>query len=92
MTRIILNLDDSRQLGAASRPYASTRQGDLGMPMIDVYAAPGTFADKHALAQELACAVMRWEQVPDLAPKATRSPPAPTSRSLRDSTRTKPRR
>jgi phenylpyruvate tautomerase PptA (4-oxalocrotonate tautomerase family) len=42
-------------------------QGDLGMPMIDVYATPGTFADKHALAQELASAVMRWEQVPDLA-------------------------
>ena len=37
------------------------------MPMIDVYAAEGTFADKHTLAQELASAVMRWEQVPDLA-------------------------
>lgn len=36
------------------------------MPMIDVYATPGTFSDKHALAQELAAAVMRWEQVPDL--------------------------
>lgn len=37
------------------------------MPMIDVYAAEGTFADKHTLAQDLAAAVMRWEQVPDLA-------------------------
>jgi phenylpyruvate tautomerase PptA (4-oxalocrotonate tautomerase family) len=37
------------------------------MPMIDVYAAEGTFADKHALAENLAAAVMRWEQVPDLA-------------------------
>jgi phenylpyruvate tautomerase PptA (4-oxalocrotonate tautomerase family) len=37
------------------------------MPMIDVYAAEGTFAEKHALAQNLAAAVMRWEQVPDLA-------------------------
>ena len=37
------------------------------MPMIDVYAVPGTFADKHALAQNIAAAVMRWEQVPDLA-------------------------
>jgi phenylpyruvate tautomerase PptA (4-oxalocrotonate tautomerase family) len=37
------------------------------MPMIDVYATQGTFADKHALAQSLAAAVMRWEQVPDLA-------------------------
>ena len=36
------------------------------MPMIDVYAAAGTFADKHALAQNLAAAVMRWEQVPEL--------------------------
>ncbi|HXY71409.1 MAG TPA: 4-oxalocrotonate tautomerase [Actinomycetota bacterium] len=37
------------------------------MPMIDVYAAEGTFEDKHALAQSCAAAVMRWEQVPDLA-------------------------
>jgi phenylpyruvate tautomerase PptA (4-oxalocrotonate tautomerase family) len=37
------------------------------MPMIDVYATEGSFADKHALAQDLANAVMRWEQVPDLA-------------------------
>ena len=37
------------------------------MPMIDVYAADGTFGDKHTLAQDLAGAVMRWEQVPDLA-------------------------
>lgn len=36
------------------------------MPMIDVYAAEGTFADKHTLATNLAGAVMRWEQVPDL--------------------------
>jgi phenylpyruvate tautomerase PptA (4-oxalocrotonate tautomerase family) len=36
------------------------------MPMIDVYAAAGTFPEPHALAQELAAAVMRWEQVPDL--------------------------
>src|ERR1700739_1107581 len=37
------------------------------MPMIDVYATTGTFADKHALAKNLAAAVMRWERVPDLA-------------------------
>jgi len=36
------------------------------MPMIDVYSAQGTFADKHALARDLAAAVMRWEKVPDL--------------------------
>jgi phenylpyruvate tautomerase PptA (4-oxalocrotonate tautomerase family) len=36
------------------------------MPMIDVYAAAGTFADTRTLARDLAAAVMRWEQVPDL--------------------------
>jgi phenylpyruvate tautomerase PptA (4-oxalocrotonate tautomerase family) len=36
------------------------------MPMIDVYAVAGTFSDRHALARDLAAAVMRWEQVPDL--------------------------
>jgi phenylpyruvate tautomerase PptA (4-oxalocrotonate tautomerase family) len=36
------------------------------MPMIDVYATGGTFTDKHQLAQDLALAVMRWEQVPDI--------------------------
>src|SRR3954468_867095 len=37
------------------------------MPMIDVQAAEGTFTDKHTLAQNLAQAVMRWEQVPEIA-------------------------
>jgi phenylpyruvate tautomerase PptA (4-oxalocrotonate tautomerase family) len=37
------------------------------MPMIDVYASEGTFADRQALARDLAAAVMRWEKVPDLA-------------------------
>ena len=37
------------------------------MPMIDVYAAEGTFSNKHELAKSLASAVMRWEKVPDLA-------------------------
>ena len=36
------------------------------MPMIDVYAAEGTFGDKHTLARDLAGAVMRREQVPDI--------------------------
>jgi len=36
------------------------------MPMIDVYAAAGPFPDRHGLARNLAAAVMRWEQVPDL--------------------------
>ncbi len=34
--------------------------------MIDVYAAAGTFPDRHTLARDLATAVMRCEQVPDL--------------------------
>ena len=37
------------------------------MPMIDVYASEGTFANPHDLARDLAAAVMRWEQVPDIA-------------------------
>jgi phenylpyruvate tautomerase PptA (4-oxalocrotonate tautomerase family) len=37
------------------------------MPMIDVYAAEGTFGDKHKLATDLATAVMRWERVPPIA-------------------------
>jgi len=37
------------------------------VPMIDVYSAGGTFSDKHALARDLAAAVMRWEKVPELS-------------------------
>jgi phenylpyruvate tautomerase PptA (4-oxalocrotonate tautomerase family) len=36
------------------------------MPMIDVYSATGTFADKHALAAQLAATLMKIEQVPDI--------------------------
>ena len=36
------------------------------MPMIDVYAAAGTFSDQHALAQNLATELMTIEQVPDI--------------------------
>jgi phenylpyruvate tautomerase PptA (4-oxalocrotonate tautomerase family) len=36
------------------------------MPMIDVYAAAGTFADKRRLATDLATAVMTVEQVPNI--------------------------
>jgi phenylpyruvate tautomerase PptA (4-oxalocrotonate tautomerase family) len=36
------------------------------MPMIDVYAAVGTFANNHQLAVDLATAVMTIEQVPDI--------------------------
>ena len=36
------------------------------MPMIDVYAAAGTFGDPRALAQSLATELMTIEQVPDI--------------------------
>jgi len=36
------------------------------MPMIDVYATAGTFADQHQLAVDLATAVMTIEDVPDI--------------------------
>lgn len=36
------------------------------MPMIDVYAAAGTFTDKHRLAVDLATAVMAIEKVPNI--------------------------
>jgi phenylpyruvate tautomerase PptA (4-oxalocrotonate tautomerase family) len=36
------------------------------MPMIDVYAATGTFRDRKSLARDLAAAVMRWEGVPEI--------------------------
>src|ERR1700733_14866793 len=36
------------------------------MPMIDVYAAAGTFADEHQLARDLAAEGMAVEQVPDI--------------------------
>jgi phenylpyruvate tautomerase PptA (4-oxalocrotonate tautomerase family) len=36
------------------------------MPMIDVYAAEGTFADTHQLAADLAGTLMRIEGVPDI--------------------------
>jgi len=36
------------------------------MPMIDVYATGGTFANPHALARDLASTLMKIEQVPDI--------------------------
>ena len=36
------------------------------MPMIDVYATAGTFADPHQLAGDLATALMTIEKVPDI--------------------------
>ena len=36
------------------------------MPMIDVYASAGTFADPHALAVKLAETLMGIEEVPNI--------------------------
>ena len=36
------------------------------MPMIDVYAASGTFADSKAIARDLAATLMKIEGVPDI--------------------------
>jgi len=36
------------------------------MPMIDIYATAGTFADKHQLATDLAATLMGIEGVPDI--------------------------
>jgi phenylpyruvate tautomerase PptA (4-oxalocrotonate tautomerase family) len=36
------------------------------MPMIDVYGTAGTFSGRHQLAQDLAQAVMRWEQASEI--------------------------
>jgi phenylpyruvate tautomerase PptA (4-oxalocrotonate tautomerase family) len=36
------------------------------MPMIDIYAAAGTFRDPHALATSAATTLMRIEEVPDI--------------------------
>lgn len=36
------------------------------MPMIDVYAATGTFGDKHQFAVDLATTLMTIEEVPDI--------------------------
>ena len=36
------------------------------MPMIDVYATGGTFANPKALARDLAATLMKIEQVPDI--------------------------
>jgi phenylpyruvate tautomerase PptA (4-oxalocrotonate tautomerase family) len=46
---------------------ATAIQGAILMPMIDVYAATGTFSDRRSLAKDLANAVMRWEKVPPIA-------------------------
>ena len=50
-------------LGLACRSH---EQENTIMPMIDVYATSGTFADPKALARDLAATLMKIEQVPDI--------------------------
>jgi phenylpyruvate tautomerase PptA (4-oxalocrotonate tautomerase family) len=45
---------------------AGNNRRNRAMPMIDIYATAGTFADTHQLAADLAAAVMAVEQVPDI--------------------------
>jgi phenylpyruvate tautomerase PptA (4-oxalocrotonate tautomerase family) len=66
---ILTRVDDAHHLDVVR--HRTTGHGrsikdrkDLIMPMIDVYAPAGTVPDKHALAQELAQTIMRWEKVP----------------------------
>src|SRR6266699_36185 len=54
------------QTSSSSTAAESATEGVFAMPMIDVYATAGTFADKHKLASDLATAVMTIEQVPDI--------------------------
>src|ERR1700727_3952799 len=50
----------------STRCESRIRPREPAMPMIDAYASAGTFADKHALAVDLASTLMRIEQVPDI--------------------------
>jgi phenylpyruvate tautomerase PptA (4-oxalocrotonate tautomerase family) len=58
--------------GGSLRSRASLRESAVeyekspDMPMIDVYARTGTFADKHRLAVDLAGTLMAIEGVPDI--------------------------
>jgi phenylpyruvate tautomerase PptA (4-oxalocrotonate tautomerase family) len=47
-------------------PKGNKKHEDSIMPMIDIYAAAGTFADVHALARNAAALVKTVEQVPDI--------------------------
>jgi hypothetical protein len=51
--------------GASMTIIIQTR-GNHYMPMIDIYATAGTFADPHKLAIDAASTVKSVEQVPDI--------------------------
>src|SRR6476660_7049258 len=56
----------TRHIDVGQRPVNGAAPQEVDMPMIDVYAAAGTFADPKALARDLATALMKVEQVPDI--------------------------
>jgi hypothetical protein len=58
--------EDASHGYAEITPARHRRRRRITMPMIDVYATAGTFADPHKLAADLATAVMAVEQVPDI--------------------------
>jgi phenylpyruvate tautomerase PptA (4-oxalocrotonate tautomerase family) len=62
-----LDYDDQHSVELVSGQRRHSYEGEPAMPMIDVYATAGTFADRRKLAKELASAVMRWEQVPPIS-------------------------
>src|ERR1700712_284537 len=69
MISIIIALDyDARHRARSEGRYDNhpNQHRSAAMPMIDVYATAGTFADKHQLAVDLATAVMTIEQVPNI--------------------------
>jgi phenylpyruvate tautomerase PptA (4-oxalocrotonate tautomerase family) len=55
-----------RHIDVGERPVDGAAPQEDDMPMIDVYAAAGTFADPKTLARDLATALMKVEQVPDI--------------------------
>jgi hypothetical protein len=55
-----------REPAAWRKRFGRCAKGAPTMPMIDVYAIAGTLSDKHSLAQDLAKAVMKWENVPPI--------------------------
>src|SRR5207245_4029124 len=61
-----LTSDAIAAFGSDKPGRTEATKGRFAMPMIDVYAADGTFADPHALAQGLATELMTIEQVPDI--------------------------
>ena len=56
-----------KKAGMTQRQLAARiKNGAHPMPMIDVYASAGTFADPHSLAAALAGALMKIEEVPGI--------------------------